>query len=181
MSPSLEEVLAAREARAGLQAGLALRWASPVLSLTLVSPGPVKDDPLRRRLMDLAESALERALAQAGWKVLAGLRRDGPTGPESLRAVAAPALALKELAVGLEDSLPWGRLLDADVLVLAPGREAALPEPITRSALGLPPRPCLVCSHDARHCMAEGRHGRAELEARVEALLSLAGGLAPDS
>ncbi len=169
---SLEEVLAARDARAAFQAGLLATWGVPVLSMTLVSPGPVKDDARRRKLMDLAENALESSLRKAGYRVLAGMRRDGPSGPETLRAVKAPPLELKALAVRLEEGLLWGRLLDADVVTLA--GSVPLPEPIPRSAIGLPPRPCLSCGRDARHCMAERTHPQSELALAVDRLIDSA-------
>lgn len=168
----LDAVLAARDARLGLQLALASRHGWPILCLTLVSPGPIKDDARRRALMDRAEAAFAEALGAVSFPVLERLRRDGPTGPESLWAVSAPPEALKALAVGLEEGLPGGRLLDADVL-LAPagGPGPALPEPVSRRALGLPARSCLVCGRDARDCMAERRHAAGELLSAVEGLL----------
>jgi phosphoribosyl-dephospho-CoA transferase len=71
---------------------------------------------------------------------------------------------MKERCVALESAMPWGRLLDLDVYD-AGGR------PVTRRALGLPERKCLVCEEPARDCIRLGRHREAELRARVEALL----------
>lgn len=172
---SLADVLAARDARRELQSALLGRWGLPLVSMTLVSPGPRKDDARRRALMDLAEAALTAALAEAGMAVRERSRRDGVAGPEAIYAVDAPALGLKRLAVGLEERLPWGRLLDADVLVRCdlPGL-AGLPEPLGRAAAGLGPRGCLVCGRDARHCMASAAHPLAELSAAVERLIDLA-------
>ena len=149
--------------------------------MTLVSPGPVKDDGRRRLLMDSAEVALSQALRGAGFAVLERSRRDGCAGPEALYAVAASPLELKALAVKLEDSMSWGRLLDADVLVAPAGRTdssdpsacSLLPEPLSRFALGIPPRRCLLCGNDARTCMAERAHPTAELAAAAELLLDI--------
>lgn len=171
MTASLEAVLAAREARAALQAELGARWNSPILSLSLVSPGPVKDDALRRRVLDRAEAALDTALTAAGQEVLEGLRLDGEAGPVALRAVRAPASAIKAVAVALEDGLPWGRILDIDVVTVP---DSGLPEPLSRSALGLAPRACLLCGREARYCMGGGRHDKAALAAEAERLLTIA-------
>jgi holo-ACP synthase len=82
---------------------------------------------------------------------------------------------MKETCVALESALPWGRLIDLDVYDAA-GR------PVTRQALGLPERTCLVCDEPARDCMRFGRHSEAELRVRVEALLRLlATGLSGDN
>jgi len=171
----LDDVLAARDERRALQSALLARWGLPLVSMTLVSPGPRKDDATRRALMDLAEAALAAALAEARLAVRERSRRDGVAGPEAIYAVDAPPLELKRLAVGLEEALPWGRLLDADVLVpsAVPGF-AGLPEPLGRDAAGLGPRGCLVCGRDARHCMAEAAHPRPELAAAAERLIDLA-------
>lgn len=175
---SLEAVLASRDARLAAQLELGGRQGWPLLSLTLVSPGPLKDDARRRAFMDLAEQRFALALEAAGLPVLERQRLDGLTGPESLWAVKASALALKALAAAIEEVLPAGRLLDADVLVapkaLAEGTSAAgLPEPVPRSALGLAPRPCLVCGEDLRACMAGRVHTPAELAEAVDRLLGL--------
>lgn len=171
----LAAMLAARDARLALQLELGARRGWPLISLTLVSPGPVKDDARRRAFMDLAEARLAEALEASSFPVLERLRKDGPAGPEALWAVSAPPLGLKALASALEDGLPGGRLLDADVLVApAPGpSRPALPEPLSRSLLGLPPRACLLCGRDARHCMAGRSHSAAELAGAVQGLLDL--------
>lgn len=171
----LADVLAARDARRELQSALLAQWGLPLVSMTLVSPGPRKDDARRRALMDLAEAALVAALSEAGLAVRESSRRDGVAGPEALFAVDAPPLGLKLLAAGLEEALPWGRLLDADVLVpsAAPGL-AGLPEPLGRAAAGLGPRGCLVCGRDARHCMAEAAHPLPDVVAAAECLIDLA-------
>lgn len=171
----LNDVLAARDARRELQSALLARWGLPLVSMTLVSPGPRKDDARRRALMDLAEAALAAALAEAGLAVRERSRRDGVAGPEATYAVDASPTELKRLAVGLEEALPWGRLLDADVMVRCalPGL-AGLPEPLGRAAAGLGPRGCLVCGRDARHCMAAAAHPLPELVAAAERLIDLA-------
>jgi holo-ACP synthase len=79
-------------------------------------------------------------------------------------AAATEPRRMKELCVVFESDVPWGRLLDLDVYD-AGGR------PVTRRAVGLPERTCLVCDEPARDCMRLGRHGEAELWTRVEALL----------
>ena len=152
---SLTEVLEARDRRAALQGQLLAVYGLPVLSLTLVSPGPVKDSPSRRRLMDMAEAALRDETRAAGLRVRQRSRTDGIAGPEALWIVEAPPDPLKRLAIGIEASRPWGRLLDVDVL-LADARRA--PVSLQRQTLGFEPRRCLVCDAAAKECLASRRH-----------------------
>lgn len=161
---SLDEVLEARERRALRQWELLRAYGAPVLSLTLVSPGPVKDSRGRRRLMDLTEDALDRRLADAGWTPVAGFRWDGAAGPEAFRVLGIPPRDLKRWAVELESGLAWGRLLDADVVVSGP---SGLPEPLSRGDLGLPGRTCLLCAGPAKACMREARHAAVDLRRAV--------------
>lgn len=171
---TLADVLAARDSRVERQAALLDRLGPPLLSVTLVSPGPVKDSPERRALMERAEAALASMLAEAGMEVLHCERVDGVTGPELMLAVKGDALALKRLAVRLEErepQEPWGRLIDADVICGFFGTEAGrVPLSVKREEIGEPRRRCLVCDQEAAECMALRRHGVAELAAAAERL-----------
>ena len=71
---------------------------------------------------------------------------------------------MKETCMAVESAAPWGRLLDLDVY-------DAGGQPVTRRALRLPERTCLVCDEPARDCVRLGRHGEAEVRARAVALL----------
>lgn len=173
MPVSLGAVLEGRERRAAHQASLWAAFRLPLLSLTLVSPGPIKDSPGRRRLMDMAEIAFMDLLRSKGLLVRHRARVDGPTGPEALWTVAAPPARLKRLAIQIEDKKPWGRLLDADVLV---GRPQGL-APLERRELGFADRRCLVCGEAAKVCLGLRRHAPAEAAEVASALISRFAGL----
>jgi holo-ACP synthase CitX len=145
------------------QAELAARWGGPVLSLTVVSPGPVKNSPRIDRVFTAAVKAVAGLLADRGWRALERCRRLSAAGPELLMAVEANPAALKSALADLEDLHPLGRLWDADVLKA--GR------PLSRAAVGRPRRRCLVCGAAAAPCARSRRHSLAELDAAVEALL----------
>lgn len=109
--------------------------------------------------------------AEDGLGPFLAVRADG--GPE----------AVKRICVGLEETLAWGRVLDLDVYAVepaeppagaAPGSRPALRQ-VSRAALGLPPRPCLLCGEPARECILLRRHGPDPLRQRTEQLLALAG------
>ncbi len=189
-----EEILRRREARAALQAALYARHGLPLISITLVVPGPEKDSAELRALMDRAETKLFRILALRGASCAERIRYDGRTGSELLLAIEGlRAEDLKDAAMELENGRPWGRLLDADVLAPAPGgrpggalggRLGADPcahpsagpseslRPLSRADRGLPARPCLACARSATDCIKQGRHSPEELAKTVSALLS---------
>ena len=78
------------------------------------------------------------ALAESGDSALIVGEYILDTGCEALLAVEGEPAALKRLAVAIEDADPLGRLLDIDVLDPAGA-------PVSRQALGLPERTCLLC------------------------------------
>lgn len=166
---SLADVLASRDARAEAQARLMDRWGVPLVSLTMVTPGSVKNSPRLGAALDAGARAVESAVAEAGNAVRARERLESVAGGTALLAVDCEALSLKAIALDVEDRLPWGRLLDIDVL--APEGAPPRPVPVRRENLGRSPRTCLVCGEPAFECMRARRHAAEELAAAVEALL----------
>jgi holo-ACP synthase len=156
----LEQVLANRERRAARQQAALARYQSPVISLTLVIPGPRKDSPEARFLLETALLALDGLLLDRGWPVLMAEARFQATGPEALRAVAADPMELKRALTALEDVHPLGRLWDLDVIVPAVGA-------LSRQSLGLPPRRCLVCQQPAHACARSQAHPLAALTTAI--------------
>lgn len=158
---SLNEVLRNRERRVAFQSAAIEAFGRPVISITLVSPGPVKDSPLARQLLDHALRALALLMAERAWPLLKREVRLDPTGPEALLVANAGALELKQATVHLEDEHPLGRLWDLDVI--DPLRGA-----ISRKSLGLPPRRCLLCDKDAHVCGRSRAHPLNELQRAIE-------------
>ena len=153
---TLEEVLANRERRVLLQGRALEAFQRPVVSISLVIPGPVKDTPEARLLMEAALHALELLLDGRSWLVLSRDLRLDPTGPEALVVVDAKARELKEATVALEDGHPLGRLWDMDVIDPLRGS-------ISRRLLDLPPRLCLLCGEAAHACARSRAHPLPEL------------------
>jgi holo-ACP synthase len=160
---SLDQVLANRDRRVERQRAALDRWRRPVLSLTLVFPGPHKDGAAPRALMAAALAAVDRLLAER-WPVLQAEARFEPTGPEALRVVDADPLDLKRALVALEEAHPLGRLWDLDVI--CPERGS-----IPRKTLGLTPRRCLLCSESAHACARSRAHPLPDLLAAIETRL----------
>ena len=75
-----------------------------------------------------------------------------------------PARTVKELCAGIEDRDPLGRLFDLDVLDPEGGKW-------DREALGLPPRPCLVCRKAGKGCASRRLHPVEEIQEKTQTIL----------
>jgi holo-ACP synthase len=159
--PDSMRILAAREERAATQLDLQKRFGQPLLSVTIVMPGPVKDGPLSCRLLDVAQQQVRKLIQDRGWRVLACVEALRDAGPEAIYVVDAPAEDLKAAAIALEDTHALGRFWDLDVI-------AKSMHPLSRSSLNRPPRRCLVCEQSAKACARSRRHPLAELLAVIE-------------
>ena len=154
---TLAEVLRNRERRVLLQRAALEAFGRPVLSITIVNPGPVKDSPAARQVMNDALGAVDSLMADCGWQVLSREVRLDPTGPEALMVVNAGSRELKQATASLEDEHPLGRLWDIDVIDAVDGA-------ISRRTLGLPQRRCLLCGEDAHACARSQAHPLHELQ-----------------
>jgi len=165
---SLETVLAARDARTARTRHLLAAFPGrSLVCLTVNTPGPVKRTPPADRVFETGYSALRSALAAKGITVSHIEIRRGAAGCEAYLLAAAEPEALKRLTCALENSLPYGRLLDADV----PGKDGA---PLSRTALGLPERGCLVCGRPGPTCASRRLHPLTKVTAAFERLAALA-------
>jgi len=153
---SLEQVLAAKEQRAARQAAALARFDTPLVSMTVVMPGPVKDGWLPRRVLAEALQELEAASNARDWRVLAREALWPETGPEALYVMDVDARILKSATIELEDHHPVGRLWDLDVMAPRQGR-------LSRQDLGYPARRCLLCERPAHVCGRSRQHPLEEL------------------
>jgi len=158
---SLTEVLHAREQRVERQRAMLARHGKPLVSLTLVMPGPVKDGPLARELYGAAVAELDALVRACGWTLRSFQERFPPTGPEALYAIDTDARELKRALVALEDAHVLGRLWDMDVICPEAGS-------ISRGSLGFAARGCLLCDEPGHACARSRRHPLAELMAAIE-------------
>lgn len=154
-------ILAAREQRAATQRALQIRYNKPLLSVTVVMPGPVKDGPVSQRLLEVAQQQVRKLFHDRGWRVLACAEALRCSGPEAIYAVDAPAEDLKAAVMALEDTHALGRLWDLDVI------DRSM-RPLARTSFNRQPRRCLVCEQSARVCGRNQRHSLADLLAVIE-------------
>lgn len=153
---SLDEILNAREQRVKRQREALTQWGMPLISLTLVMPGPVKDSEMSRYLISEATGEINRLCRQQGWQIAFFERIDQIAGPEALFVVNTEARILKQALIRLEEVHPLGRLWDMDVLTIDGVS-------ISRRDLGLDGRRCLVCDKPGHICTRSQAHTLGEL------------------
>lgn len=161
---SLNALLAAKELRAQRQQAWLTRWRYPLISLTLVTPGPVKTSIRYRNSMGIALQACDQLLWQQGWEVLEREVFWLPTGSEAFWCVKQSAEAIKAELVALESEHPLGRIWDFDVI---PPQGA----PLSRRSFAHSARSCLLCDDDAHACARSRRHPLPEVVARTEQII----------
>lgn len=161
---SLAVWLAAKEARAARQQAWLTRYQQPVISLTLVTPGAVKDTARYRNTMQVALQQCEQMLREYHWPVKAQQVLWLETGPEALWCVAHPAQGIKRGCITLEELHPLGRLWDFDVICLESGS-------LSRQSLGWAGRRCLLCHEPAHACSRSRRHPTEQVTERVEKMI----------
>src|SRR5579863_883158 len=149
-------LLTAREDRAARQGAALHRFGKPLLSITVVMPGPLKDGQISRSVMELALMDVDRLVKARHWKVLSREVLWPESGPEAIYSLDVDPQVLKLSAIELEEQHAIGRLWDLDVI--APGGGG-----VSRRSLGKPPRTCLLCNGPAHECGRSRRHPLPEL------------------
>ncbi len=112
---SIPELLASRDERQARQrAANAPRHSTGLLYRG--GAGPDKDSALTRRIFNHGVTALHTLAEEYGWTIREQAALASASGPEGLLAIDAPAQALKQATIALEQRYPLGRLWDIDVL-----------------------------------------------------------------
>lgn len=161
---SLEEMLAAKEQRAARQTNWLTHFSHTLISLTLVSPGPMKDSLTYRQVMREALRCAEDTLQRHSWLVLKHQVFWLPTGAEAFWCIEHTAQEVKAAMVELEHSHVLGRLWDFDVICPQAGV-------VGRRSLGYAGRRCLICEEQAHACARSRQHPLAQVLAKMEALI----------
>ncbi|MBE8117719.1 citrate lyase holo-[acyl-carrier protein] synthase [Limosilactobacillus fermentum] len=79
-------------------------------------------------------------------------------------------MAVKEGTVAFEETTPYNRLFDLDVLI----KEGETAHSLSRGELNLPVRTCLICGRPAKECGRSRRHTVSGLQERVAVLIKQA-------
>lgn len=104
---SLNSLLQAREKRAARQDKWLTRYHQPVISLTLVTPGPVKTSARYENIMGVALRVCDQWISQNHWPLTARQVNWLATGPEALWCVDHPAAELKNSWQRLSRHTRW--------------------------------------------------------------------------
>lgn len=132
-----------------------------------------QDSALTRRIFNHGVTALHTLAEEYGWTIREQAALASASGPEGLLAIEAPAQALKQATIALEQRYPLGRLWDIDVLT-------AEGEILSRRHFALPARRCLLCGQSAAECARGKTHALTDLLIHMEALLHDADSRQPD-
>lgn len=158
MGVTPQQILQAREYRAGLQQEFIHTYGLPLVCFTMNIAGPEKDSPLIRRAFHFGCQMLLAAFHEHHVEVAAQQTRLKHTGCEAYYAVRANAHMIKKLCTGIEDSSPLGRLFDMDVLDET-GTQ------LHREEVGGHTRGCIVCGASGRGCASRRLHTVEQLQA----------------
>jgi holo-ACP synthase CitX len=156
------EIIAARDRRQLLLKERFLGGYLTTVFLSLNIPGAEKNPhgatalfswALRRLLGEFPESANL-------------LESSDSLGPFAMISLNREAVEVKRRCIAMEGAQPFARLVDLDVF-MGEGCQ------VDRAALGLLPRPCLICDQAAIDCIRLRRHAFEEVLERSDELLAL--------
>ena len=153
-----EELLKAREDRVGIIDQLLKYYTSPLLVMRVNYPGLKKTNEVTLNIIQAMSALICRIL---GDKVRFKSFRQGAEGPIFLAAADEEVLALKRIAIDLEEKHALGRCLDLDVY-------DSMGRSISRQELGYPRRKCYLCEDYAQHCVRARRHNEHEVIEYIE-------------
>lgn len=156
----LSRMLEAREARAQMQQRILRRTHRPLISFTLNIAGPVKVFPLAASAFEEGVRLIACQCKAYGIPVVEKKEIRESAGWVCFFSVEGEAPAVKAALCRLEEETSLGRLFDMDVLD-AQGNK------ISRTALGLPERTCLLCRRSAAVCARSRAHSVDELLERT--------------
>ena len=161
MDKELMKVLEARELRWKMRKMLVKRECCTLITITLCVPVVFRTDEefwtifqkLCKRFYEFLDSCDYKANIQSYIR--------GNDGPAVFITINAEADMVKRLCVKAENTIPFGRILDIDVMDYEG-------KPIGRNDLSLPPRKCFICDNPAVLCVSRKLHTSEEIYSHVE-------------
>lgn len=162
----LEEMLHFRERKARIQEELRGKYKGLVtMTLAMNIPGPIKTSGDILYAFEEGTRTLEQGVSDSGIiiKEMTGISENAGFMKFYVLDCTDPVL-VKELAVGLEETHPLGRLWDIDVYNI----EGIS---MSRAAISAPVRKCFICGQEAKGCARNRTHSVEELMRKVESMI----------
>lgn len=153
-----DELFEAREERVVIIDQLLKYYNTPLLVMRVNYPGLKKTNDVTLNIIRDMSTLICNLF---GDKVCFKSLRQGAEGPIFLAAVKEDVLALKRVAIDLEEKHALGRCLDLDVYT-------CMGKSISRQELGYPRRKCYLCEDYAQHCVRARRHSEREVIEYIE-------------
>ncbi|MDO4565334.1 MAG: citrate lyase holo-[acyl-carrier protein] synthase [Clostridia bacterium] len=150
----LNDILDARERRVERRRKLLERFNLPLICFTMNIAGEVKNDPLIRLAFQFGLGEL-KAHQPVYLKTY-----DEPTGLEAYLVFQTETSRQKEIAEGIEEGLPIGRLFDMDVF-----------SPEGEKVERISPRTCIICGEPAAACARSRAHGLEAVQNKTQKIL----------
>ncbi|WP_176700218.1 MULTISPECIES: citrate lyase holo-[acyl-carrier protein] synthase [unclassified Gilliamella] len=159
---NLEQMLLAKEKRVENQKQAMICYKHPIISLSLVIPGAIKNSSGARYLFDEAIKTLHHCFLQNDIAIINEDHYHYITGSEAIIAIKCSANVLKKYCIDIENNHPLGRLWDIDVIDIVTQKS------LSRSQFDNQPRQCLVCHKTAKLCGRAKRHSIDEIFTAIE-------------
>ncbi|MCX8711216.1 citrate lyase holo-[acyl-carrier protein] synthase [Gilliamella sp. B3464] len=159
---NLEQMLLAKEQRVEHQRNAIKCYPFPLISLSLVIPGPIKKSTGTKVLFKEAITAIHHLLAKNTLQIIHEEQFCALTGYEAIISVECSSDQLKQLCIEIENNHPLGRLWDIDVI------DAKTEQSVSRTQLGHQSRQCLVCQDMAKVCGRSRKHTVDDMLAAIE-------------
>ncbi|MWN31524.1 MULTISPECIES: citrate lyase holo-[acyl-carrier protein] synthase [unclassified Gilliamella] len=149
---TLEQMLLAKEKRVQSQQEAIKRYHYPLISLSLVIPGPIKNSSGANRLFKEAIATIHSTLSKNDISLIHETHFHHITGCEAIIVAKCSADILKQCCINIEDNHPLGRLWDIDVI------DPITQQSISRAKFDHHSRQCLVCQQMAKVCSRSRKH-----------------------
>ncbi|MCM6932214.1 citrate lyase holo-[acyl-carrier protein] synthase [Enterococcus italicus] len=166
---TLIEMLDAREERLATQKKMLSNKDERLICATMNIPGPIKSSPILVDVFSKIIQQVKQQVSNSKGKELSFYSKK--TGPEYYFTCSLDSVELKKRMVSIEETHPYGRLVDLDVHWLQGGTIAA----ISRADLDLRKRRCLVCQKDAKECGRARVHSIVEMQEKISQIIQNGG------
>lgn len=157
---TLEEILQAREIRAGFQYNYITQFPNCTLAaFKLNVPGSIKTNKLYSYLFETGISKIESKLAENSFSIITHEKKWLSTGDEAYWIIDSKPEKIKQEMVYIEEHCELGRIYDIDILYI----ENDEMKDVKRKDIEAHIRKCFVCSKNAKECARNQTHTKMEI------------------